>query len=77
MTKLTALPRSILSAVRHLRIMGHPLMLSYEEDDVYYRLASTLRLLPGLRLDTLTVLGARDETFSYDTLNGLIRESCG
>ncbi|EEU33633.1 uncharacterized protein NECHADRAFT_19117, partial [Fusarium vanettenii 77-13-4] len=40
-------------------------------------LASTLRLLPGLRLDILTVLGLRTKEVSYDTLNSLIRESCG
>lgn len=42
----------------HLRVEGSTLMLSYEDDDVYYRLASMLGLLPGLRLDTLTVLGS-------------------
>ncbi|RYP47748.1 hypothetical protein DL768_006241 [Monosporascus sp. mg162] len=76
--KLTALPPGILSKMRHLRVLGDTLMLSYEEDDdVYYRLTSTLRLLPGLCLDTLTVLGLRTKEVSYDTLNGLITESSG
>ncbi|RYP77338.1 hypothetical protein DL771_001133 [Monosporascus sp. 5C6A] len=79
--KLTALPLGILPKMRHLRVLGDTLMLSYGDEDgdedVYYRLASTLRLLPGLRLDTLTVLGVRTKEVSYDTLNGLIRESCG
>ncbi|KAH8656437.1 hypothetical protein BGZ61DRAFT_372166 [Ilyonectria robusta] len=74
---LTALPPGTLFKMRHLRVMGDPLMLSYEDGDVYYRLASTLRLLPGLRLDTLTVLGTPPYQVSYDTLNGLISESCG
>ncbi|KAL6410101.1 hypothetical protein AUP68_06512 [Ilyonectria robusta] len=74
---LTALPPGILSKMRHLRVPGDPLMLSYDNDDVYYRLASTLRLLPCLRLDTLTVLGPLPIQVSYDTLNGLISESCG
>ncbi|RYP02220.1 hypothetical protein DL764_005900 [Monosporascus ibericus] len=75
--KLTALPSGILPKIRHLRVLGDTLMLSFGDDDVYYRLASTLALLPGLRLDTLTVLGLRANDVSYDTLNGLIRESCG
>ncbi|WAO97089.1 Hypothetical protein NCS54_01479500 [Fusarium falciforme] len=74
---LTALPPGTLSKMRHLRVLGDPLRLSYEDDDVYYRLASTLRLLLGLRLDTLTVLGTPPYQVSYDTLNGLISESCG
>ncbi|EXK75969.1 hypothetical protein FOQG_19270 [Fusarium oxysporum f. sp. raphani 54005] len=74
---LTALPAGTLSKLRHLRVPGNTLMLSYEDDDVYYRLASTLRLLPCLRLDTLTVLGTPPIEVSYDTLNGLISESCG
>ncbi|KAL2760503.1 hypothetical protein ACRALDRAFT_1059708 [Sodiomyces alcalophilus JCM 7366] len=75
--KLTALPTPTLTTIRHVRVLGDPLMLSFEDDDVYYRLASTLRLLPGLRLDILTVLGTRMMDVSYDTLDGLIRESCG
>jgi hypothetical protein len=74
---LTALPAGILSKMRHLRVPGDPLMLSYEDDDVYYRLASTLRLVPCRRLDTLTVLGPLPIEVSNDTLNGLISESCG
>jgi hypothetical protein len=77
--KLTAIPTSTLSKIRHLRVRGDPLMLSYpgDEHDVYYRLASTLKLLPCLRLDRLTVLGCTSKEVRYDTLNRLIMEGEG
>ena len=75
--KLTSLPLATLSKLRKLRIVGDPLLLSYGYDDVFYRLSSTLALLPGLRLDTLTVLGTRTASVSYQTLDRLIEESRG
>lgn len=74
--KLIALHPGILSKMRHLRVLGDTHVLSYE-DYIYYRLASALRLLLGLRLDILTVLGLRTKEVNYFTLNSLIRESCG
>lgn len=75
--KLTAIPREVLGKVRRVRVTGDTLMLSYGDQDVYYRLTSALALLTGLRLDTLTVLGPRMAQVSYDTLDGLISDSRG
>lgn len=75
--KLTSIPRMVLGKVRRVRITGDTLMLSYGDQDVYYRLTSALALLTGLRLDTLTVLGPRGAEVSYDTLDGLIADSRG
>ncbi|KAH6885185.1 hypothetical protein B0T10DRAFT_492155 [Thelonectria olida] len=75
--KLTALCPGTLAQLRHLRVLGETLMLSYPEDAVYHRLVSSLRLLTGLCLDTLTVLGMRLPILSYETSDGLIGDSFG
>ncbi|KID96849.1 hypothetical protein MAJ_07235, partial [Metarhizium majus ARSEF 297] len=73
MVKLTALSTATLSKIRHLRIRGETLMLSFGDEDVYYRLVHILKLLPGLQLDTFTVLNMYGESVSYDVLNTLIK----
>jgi hypothetical protein len=77
--KLSILPPTTLSQIRHLRTSGRPLMLQPigYDDDVYYRLVWALKLLPGLRLDRLTVLGWSRGEIGYDTLDGLIKYGNG
>jgi hypothetical protein len=77
--KLTALPSTTLGKIRHIRLGGSPLMLCfpYNEYDAHYRPVAVLKLLPGLRLDTLTILGPPSPEVSYDTINGLITEGMG
>lgn len=75
--KFTALPTDTLSRIRHLRIRGDTLMPSLPGYNPHYRLASALKLLPGLQLDTLTVLRGCSDAISYDTLSALIGESDG
>ena len=75
--KLTSIPRAVLGKIRRVRVTGDTVMLSYGDQDVYYRLTSALALLTGLRLDTLTVIGPRGAEVSYDTLDGLISDSRG
>ncbi|KAK7755205.1 hypothetical protein SLS62_002710 [Diatrype stigma] len=79
--KLTALPEDTLSKIRHLRVRGDALLPSWPGHDYnlhYYRLASAFKLLPGLQLDTLTVLrGCCSDAVSYDTLSALIAEGDG
>ncbi|KAK4502986.1 hypothetical protein PRZ48_006413 [Zasmidium cellare] len=75
--KLANVPGRVRGQIRHLRVSGLPLMLSFEDDDVYYRTAQALKLLPGLNLDVLTVLGDRTPDVSYQTLDMLIRHSNG
>ncbi|KAF2813418.1 uncharacterized protein BDZ99DRAFT_460660 [Mytilinidion resinicola] len=48
-----------------------------DDVDVYYRLAESLKLLPELRLDTLTILGPAEGDIAYDTLDGLIKHGNG
>lgn len=77
--KLSCLPSTTLSQIRHVRVGGRPLMLQPigDNDDVYYRLAWALKLLPDLCLDRLTVLGSRQAEIAYDTLEGLIKYGDG
>ncbi|KAJ7193813.1 hypothetical protein GGX14DRAFT_378656 [Mycena pura] len=76
--KLTNIPPTTLALIRHARISGDPVMLSWEhDDDVYYRTSQALRLLPGLALDRLTVLGPRGPEISYETLDMLVRHGAG
>lgn len=81
MEKLAPLPIETISAIRHLRVRGGSLMLHYRDEDVYYRLVHTLKLLSGLQLDVLTVLAVSSKGgfphLSYDILNGLIYSSQG
>ena len=56
---LTIPPTAFIAALRHVRVSGEPIMLSLPHNDVYYRLPWTLKLVPNLQLDTLTVLGGR------------------
>lgn len=77
--KLSTLPSTTLSQIRHVRTSGIPLMLRPlgDDDEVYYRLAWALKLLPGLYLDKLTVLGSSSGEIAYDTLEGLIKYGNG
>lgn len=77
--KLTTLPPGTISKLRHMRVLGNNLALVSDEAKgfVYYELHSALKLLPGLRLDTLTVLGTSIPKISYVVLDGLIRDSYG
>lgn len=77
--KLYFLPKENLSQIRHVRTNGRPVMFSLAHDDVYYRLAWVMKLLPELRLDTLTVLAGYPNKFAggtaqarYDTVDGLV-----
>ena len=77
--KLSALPSATLSQIRHARVGGRPLILRPigERQDVIYKLLWVLKLLPGLRLDRLTVLGSSRGEIAYDTLEGLIVDGNG
>ena len=77
LNKLAIIPITTRKQIRHVRVSGNPLMISWDDDDVYYRTAQALKLLPGLELDTLTILGNRDDSVNYDTLNMLVRYSDG
>lgn len=75
--KLAKIPLETRSTIRHVRVSGGPLMISFDDDDVYYRTSQALKLLPGLKLDRLTVLGSTIAEVSYETLNLLVKHSDG
>ncbi|KAH8695187.1 hypothetical protein BGW36DRAFT_382259 [Talaromyces proteolyticus] len=77
--KLSVLPSTTLSQIRHIRVSGRPLMLTPigDDDDIHYRLVWALKLLPGLCLDTLSVLGLSRGEIAYDTLEGLVKYGNG
>ncbi|KAI1864838.1 hypothetical protein JX265_004154 [Neoarthrinium moseri] len=77
MEKLTAVPLRTLSAIRHLCVRGHSLTLSCPEKKMYYNLVHGLKFLPGLQLDTLTVLNLYGNCVTYDVLNSLIKYGQG
>ena len=54
--KISTLQLETLSEIRHVRTRGHDLNLGH-----YNRPLKSLTLLPGLRLDTITVLGHNKE----------------
>lgn len=73
---LTALPE-IIPKIRHMRVPGHPLKIEQGIHNIQWRLTPLLKLLPGLQLDTLHVLGHDPPEVGYETLTGLIRDSNG
>lgn len=77
--RLSTLPLSMLSGIRHLRVDGVGLdfvsVTGY--DEIYHRLVWMLKLLPGLRLDRLTVIGSPVADLAYDTLRSLIEDGTG
>ncbi|PGH29360.1 hypothetical protein GX50_07884 [[Emmonsia] crescens] len=79
MDKLSPLSEAILSQIRFVRTGGRPVMFSFpgEDYDVYYRVPFILKLLPGLRLDTLTVLADTGPEVAYQTLEMFIQHGHG
>ena len=77
--KLSTQPSTIVSQIRHLRVRGGTLHLRLTDDGAsfWFGLSESLKLLPQLRLDTLTVLATVYEEYAHDTLNFLIRHGHG
>ncbi|EXU99012.1 hypothetical protein X797_008010 [Metarhizium robertsii] len=80
MVILKALPMATLSKIRHVRILGTELCFFTdlgEHDAVSYTLVQALKLLPGLQLDTFTVLSPGEDDYDYEVLNDLIEYGDG
>ena len=79
MDKLSALAPDELSRIRHVRIPGTRLEFLLEDGlrQVFLDIAFTPKLLPALRLDTLTVLADHNPAVAYDMLNHLIAHGSG
>lgn len=78
MEKLTTIPRSKLSQIRHLRINGETAFLWWngrEENEarVYYWLPAFMKFLPGLRLDTLTIMDGSGDLITYEGIDALVK----
>jgi len=77
--KLSSLPAFTLSRIRFIRVSADPLVLRVEGQNhhPFYRLVWVLKLLPHLRLDTLTVLGTYHGPLNYITLGTFVQHgSC-
>jgi hypothetical protein len=78
--KLSAIPLALREQVRHVSVSGRHLTIVCDaSDDAPYGTAHVLKLLPGLQLDTLTVVGtgARRPLAAFHNLDKLIRHSDG
>jgi hypothetical protein len=73
--KLSSVPRGVVEQIRHIRVGSQPILLLPPPDyrnKVLVKLVWALKLLPGLRLDTLTVLGDYGPEVAYITIDGLV-----
>ncbi|KAM0263141.1 hypothetical protein ACHAQJ_001294 [Trichoderma viride] len=75
--KLAKITLETRSMIRNVRVSGDPWLISFDEDYIYYRTHQAFKLLPGLKLDRLTVLGPKEPEISYETLDFLIRYGDG
>lgn len=79
---LTALPVATLSKLRHVRVIAkkfRTVPLPGGAGLGFYHVDSMFKLLPGLRLDTLTVQNTTTKSThaSYENLDKYISKSCG
>lgn len=75
--KLSTLPIETLSKIRHMRASGEGFLYTVREEEEVYSLADVLKVLPGLCLDQLTVIGISDDVASYNTLSNLVSGGIG
>jgi hypothetical protein len=78
--KLSDIPLTLREQIRHVCVSGRKLTIVCDEsDDAPYNTSHALKLLPGLNLDTLTVVGtgARRPLAAFHNLDKLIRHSDG
>ncbi|KAJ5995891.1 hypothetical protein N7481_002868 [Penicillium waksmanii] len=77
--KLSTLPLSTLSGIRHIRVGGGELKLCHLDDPypIFYSIPWVLKLLPSLQVDTLTVLGPVRGHASYTMMSEFIQHSTG
>ncbi|KAK8167281.1 hypothetical protein BC567DRAFT_230956 [Phyllosticta citribraziliensis] len=77
LNRLANIPMEKRTLIRHMRVSDGPLVLSFGDEDVFYRIYAALQLLPGLKLDRLTVLTGRVLKVAYESLDRLIKVSSG
>ncbi|EOA88534.1 hypothetical protein ACJQWK_01511 [Exserohilum turcicum] len=78
LNKLAELPESTVSRIRHVRLIGSPMMRYLKGfDDLMYRHESIFQLLPALRLDCLTIFAVAPAAPEYDALTNLVNRGNG
>lgn len=78
LNKLSEMPDSTVSKIRHLRLVGSPMMRYLKGfDDLMYRQDSVFHLVPTLRLDCLTIVAIAPPASAYDAITNLISRSNG
>lgn len=78
LNRLSNLPDSTVSRIRHVRLIGSPMMRYLKGfDDLMYRHESIFQLLPALRLDCLTIFAVAAAAPEYDALTNLVNRGNG
>lgn len=78
LNRLSELPDATVSKIRHLRLVGSPMMRYLKGfDDLMYRQDSIFHLLPALRLDCLTILAFAPAAPEYDAITNLVNRGNG
>lgn len=78
LNKLSDIPDSTVSKIRHLRLVGSPMMRYLKGfDDLMYRQDSVFHLVPALRLDCLTIVAIAPAAPEYDAIANLINRGNG
>ena len=78
LNKLSELPDSTVSKIRHMRLTGFPMMRYLKGfDDLMYRHDSVFQLLPALRLECLTIVAVPPAAPEYDAITNLIHRGSG
>ncbi|KAL6812590.1 hypothetical protein J3E69DRAFT_359705 [Trichoderma sp. SZMC 28015] len=75
--KLADIPLDTRSMIRHVRVLGGPMSIGYRQEMAFWHTFQLLKLLPGLKLDRLTVCDIGEARTSYDAVNHLVKYSDG
>jgi hypothetical protein len=70
-------PQKVLTKIRRLRVANDPTIRRVEKFVLHHQLVPALQLLPGLRLDSLIILGSGVPELDYMTVNELVKHSDG
>jgi hypothetical protein len=75
--KFTKISLDIRSMIRNVQVSGKLLSIICDREYFSYHTSQSFKLLPGLKLDRLTVLGTLDPKESYSALDFLIKYGDG
>ncbi|KAK4143721.1 uncharacterized protein C8A04DRAFT_12109 [Dichotomopilus funicola] len=67
------MPRGMLQAVKRVRVGAEALVFTIFDESTFYSFAGAFKLLPGLRLDELTVLGCPVDEGNSEIIRDLLR----